>query len=77
MFQQIQKPFEQSILGTTRTGFLGYIYVLYKLVELCGLTNMMQECELLKSREKMLNNDKIWKNICEINGWPFIPTIKN
>lgn len=79
MFQQIQEPFEQTIrlLNNGRANFLNYTYVLYKLAELCGLDNMLQQFALLKSREKLLGNDKIWKNICEINGWTFIPTIKN
>jgi hypothetical protein len=30
---------------------------------------------MLKDREKRIEQDEIWKNICEELGWEYIPTI--
>lgn len=79
MFQQIQEPFEKYkyLLGENRTSFIGYPYVFYKLVELCGLFDILQHLELSckKSPLKLQGYDKVWSEICKMNGWIFIPTI--
>jgi hypothetical protein len=30
---------------------------------------------MLKDREKRIEQDEIWKNICDDLGWEYIPTI--
>jgi hypothetical protein len=48
---------------------------LYKLFELLGEEHYLDEIPMLKDREKLIEQDNIWKKICEELDWEFIPTI--
>lgn len=74
MFRQIQVPFEKH-KPPTRCNFLSYSYCLYKFCELLNEDEFMTQFHLLKSREKLYQQDCIWKNICTELSWEFIPTI--
>ena len=74
MFQSIQQPFE-CVKPPTRKNFLSYSYTLYKFLELLGHDEYLPYLPLLKSPEKLFNQDKIWRGICGILHWQFIPTI--
>jgi rubrerythrin len=70
MFHDIQEPFEQ-VCPKNRKNFFSYSYILYKFCELLGETDMMELFPLLKSREKLYQQDCIWRDICKITGWTF------
>jgi hypothetical protein len=74
MFKDIQKPFEESC-PKERKNFLSYSYVLYKFCELLSEDEYLVCFPLLKSKEKLYQQDQIWKNICKILQWEFIPTV--
>ena len=74
MFLQIQEPFAQ-VCPKTRKNFLSYSYVLHKMLELKGLDEYLKHFPLLKSREKLYAQDLIWKGICRILSWQFIPSV--
>jgi hypothetical protein len=74
MFKDIQKPFDNNC-PTERKNFLSYSYVLYKFCELLGEDDYLQYFPLLKSKEKLYQQDVIWKKICDELRWEFIPTI--
>jgi len=74
MFKEIQQPFEE-VCPTKRKNFLSYSYVLYKFFELLGLDNYKKQFSLLKSRPKLHEQDKIWRDICKITKWQYIPSI--
>ena len=59
----------------TRKNFLSYSYVLYKFCELLELDHLLQYFPLLKSREKLQQQDVIWKSICKDLEWEYIPSI--
>ena len=71
MFKQVLESFEQCkyVLGENRTSFIGYGYIFYRLCELLKLNNILQTIELPKSPLKLLKYDKVWKAICDMNGW--------
>jgi len=73
-FIEIQSPYAQSC-PDYRINFLNYYYVLYKLLELLGETKYLTDIPLLKDREKLIEQDEIWKKICNILFWEFIPTV--
>jgi hypothetical protein len=73
MFKDIQKPFDRHC-PPDRKNFLSYSYVLYKFCELLGEDEYLQYFPLLKSKEKLYQQDVIWKNICSDLRWEFIPT---
>lgn len=74
MFNDIQKPFERHC-PNDRKNFLSYSYVLYKFCELLDEDDYLPCFPLLKSKEKLYQQDVIWKKICNELQWEFIPTI--
>lgn len=74
MFREIQPSFINHC-PKGRSNFLSYSYVLYKFCQLLELDEFLPCFPLLKSREKLYMQDKIWQNICEDMGWEFIKSI--
>jgi hypothetical protein len=74
MFKEIQAPF-MKICPPNRKNFLSYSYVLHKFVELLGLDHLKHGFHLLKSREKLHQQDQMWKEICKELNWMFIKSI--
>ena len=56
MFQQIQIPFSNNC-PPNRKNFLSYAYVLHKFCELLEYDYLLHIFPLLKSREKLLQQD--------------------
>ena len=73
-FMEIQYPYAKHC-PDYRVNFLHYYYVLYKLFELLGEQHYLPEIPMLKDREKLIEQDTIWKKICEELDWEFIATI--
>ena len=74
MFKEIQDPFDKHC-PDERKNFLSYSYVLYKFCELLSEDKYLQCFPLLKSKEKLYQQDIIWKLICKDLKWEYIPTI--
>lgn len=74
MFKEIQAPFIE-VCPKERKNFLSYSYVLHKFVELLELDQYKSCFPLLKSREKLHQQDIIWKNICKKLNWHYIKSI--
>jgi len=73
MFLKIQDSFEKHC-PPGRTNFLSYSYVIYKFCQLLGHTEYLKSFNLLKSKDKLRQQDKIWKKICADLGWEFYPS---
>lgn len=74
MFKEIQFSFVKHC-PKKRSNFLSYSFVLYKFCELLELDEYLPCFPLLKSREKLYMQDKIWQKICEDMRWQFIRTV--
>jgi hypothetical protein len=74
MFKEIQFSFVKHC-PKKRSNFLSYSYVLYKFCELLELDEYLPCFPLLKSREKLFMQDKIWQLICTDMRWQFIRTV--
>jgi hypothetical protein len=74
MFKEIQFSFVKHC-PKKRSNFLSYSFVLYKFCELLELDDYLPCFPLLKSREKLYMQDKIWQKICVDMGWEFIRTV--
>jgi len=74
MFKEIQYSFVKHC-PKKRSNFLSYSFVLYKFCELLELDEYLPCFPLLKSREKLYMQDKIWQKICDDMGWEFIRTV--
>jgi hypothetical protein len=77
MFRTIQGPFMKVCpeIAKKRKNFLSYSYVLHKFLELLNYDELKKQFPLLKSREKLHRQDKIWQGICKELGWQFIRSI--
>lgn len=74
MFKDIQGPFLKH-QPRSRKNFLSYSYCLFKMFELLEKDDFLKYFHLLKSREKLHQQDQLWKKICEELGWQFIESI--
>jgi hypothetical protein len=74
MFKEIQPSF-QNHCPKNRRNFLSYAYVLYKFCELLEFDEFLKSFPLLKNRDKLYLQDKIWCLICKDQGWEFIRSI--
>ncbi len=74
MFQDIQAPF-LLYCPNDRTNFLSYSYILYKFFELLELDEYKIYFPLLKSRDRLIAHDQIWKKICDYLQWEFIQSV--
>ena len=73
LFKDIQKPFLNNC-PPTRKNFLSYSYVLHKFCELLEYDELLVCFTLLKSREKLQQQDMIWEKICKELQWEYIPS---
>jgi len=74
MFQEIQAPF-LLYCPDDRTNFLSYSYILYKFFELLELDEYKIYFPLLKSRDRLIQHDQIWKKICDYLKWEYIQSV--
>ena len=74
LFIEIQKPWAMHC-PPERTNFFNYTYTLYQLCVLLDQTQYLPYIPLLKDRIKQLEQDMIWKKVCDELGWEFIPSI--
>jgi hypothetical protein len=58
-----------------RRNFLSYAYIIYKFLELLELDEYKVHFTLLKSRDRLISHDQIWKKICEYLSWEFIQSV--
>lgn len=70
MFQTMQEPFQRH-RPDGRSNFLSYYYVLNKLFRIIGLEQHSLFFPLLKSKEKLREQDFIWAKICRDMNWRF------
>jgi hypothetical protein len=73
-FKQIEEPF-RKFKKRTRKNILRYSYILHKLCELLELDDILNNFILVKNRNKLVEQDAIWKSICKELRWEFIPSI--
>jgi len=73
LFIDIQVPYAKYC-PSDRVNFLNYYYTLYKLCELLDEKQYLPHFPMLKDQKK-IEQDQIWKNICQDLGWDFIPTL--
>ena len=74
LFNELLSPYSK-FCPNDRVNFLNYYYVLYKLCESLGEKRYLYEIPMLKDREKIIEQDEIWKRMCAELNWGFIPTI--
>mgnify|MGYP003966146443 FL=1 len=74
LFLETQKPYAKYC-PDDRLNYLNYYYVLYKLCEMLNEIFYLQYCPMLKDPDKIIEQDIIWKKICDDLKWNFKSTI--
>ena len=74
LFIDIQGPYSK-FCPEDRVNFLNYYYTVYKLCELLEQRQFLPYFPMLKDKLKRIEQDEIWKKICEELNWTFIPTV--
>jgi ribosomal protein S27AE len=74
MFKEIQPSFQKHC-PKNRRNFLSYSYVLYKFCELLELDDFLASFPLLKNRDKLYQQSKVWQCICDEMCWEYIRSI--
>ena len=74
LFDKIQEPFKKHC-PKDRKNFLSYSYTLHKFCQLLGKDEYLIYFPLLKSREKLFEQEKIWRGICDDLKWKFVPSV--
>lgn len=74
LFLEIQIPYARYC-PNNRVNFLNYYYTIFKLCEMLNQTKFLPYFPMLKDREKILEQDIIWKQICNDLEWNYIPTV--
>lgn len=74
LFMEIQEPYSKHC-PKDRVNFLNYYYTIYKLCELLDQRQFLPYFPMLIDREKKIEQDMIWKQICADLNWHFEPTV--
>jgi hypothetical protein len=74
LFIEIQKPWATHC-PANRTNFFNYTYTLYQLCVLLDQTQYLPYIPMMKDREKQLEQDMIWKKVCNDLDWEFFPSV--
>lgn len=66
MFKDVAKLYDivQARGQTSRSNMLSYSIVLSKILESLGFDNFLDSLRLLKHRERLVEQERIWKQIC-------------
>lgn len=74
LFIEIQQPWA-IFCPLTRTNFFNYTYILCQLCVLLDQHQYLPFIPMMKDRIKQLEQDMIWKQVCEYLDWEYYPTV--
>jgi uncharacterized Zn finger protein (UPF0148 family) len=74
MFLAVQVPFARHS-PLSRKNFISYSYTIRKCIELLSEDQYIKYFPYLRSRDKLANNDVIWRKICKDLNWEFIRSL--
>jgi hypothetical protein len=74
LFIEIQEPWAIHC-PAYRTNFFNCTYTMYQLCVLLDQTQYLPFIPMMKDREKQLEQDMVWKKVCETLDWEFVATV--
>ena len=74
LFIEIQQPWA-IFCPITRTNFFNYTYILCQLCVLLDQKQYLPYIPMMKDRIKQLEQDMIWKKVCDYLDWEYFPTV--
>lgn len=72
MFERVQKPFEDHVMGKSRQNMLSYSFLIHKFLEIMSWDEYLPYFPLLVSADKIQMQDMIWKKLCAEIGFEYI-----
>lgn len=77
MFLKVQDSFDRIIKDVMpqRRNYLSYSVLLYRFFQLLELDEYLDHIQLLTTRSKLAEQDRVWKAICEDLKWRFIAMV--
>ena len=76
MFSRIISAY-LTVSAQKRKSFPNYYYIIFKLLELVGHTELLHRIPMLRTKLRLNQHDTIWKQICNELDWAFAPTSFN
>ena len=70
MFSRVTRAYP-SVSTNNRRSFLSYYYIIFKLLELMGETELLPRVPILRTELRVRQHDLIWKQICEELDWTY------
>jgi hypothetical protein len=74
MFVALEEPFERY-KPATRKNFLNYNYTFHRFFQMMGVPQYSMFFPMIKSKQKLLQLDRIWADICVDLQWVYTPLI--
>jgi hypothetical protein len=74
LFMDLQAPFERHC-PPHRNNFLSYAYVCYQFCRLLDADEYLDMFTMLKSKDKLYQQDRMWEKITGDLKWQFLPTV--
>lgn len=74
LFDEVDPVYER-VKPLGRVNFLNGQFVLFKLLQKLKFPCREEDFYILKTREKMLEHDQIWKKICQELSWTYVATV--
>ncbi len=74
LFDEVD-PIYERVKPSGRVNFLNGQFVLFKLLQKLKYPCREEDFYILKTREKMLEHDQIWKRICHELQWTYVATV--
>lgn len=75
MFDKQEEVFDEIKKSIGRYSSLNVYYKLMKMLQILRYPCSIDDFNFLKTREKIIEHDEVWKIICEKLGWSYKPTI--
>lgn len=77
MFLKVQNSFDRVIKDVMpqRRNYLSYSVLLYRFFQLLELDEYLEHIQLLTTRSKLAEQDRIWRAICDDLKWRFIAMV--
>jgi hypothetical protein len=74
-FKAVAQVYE-PLKGDKRNSFMNYYYVLYKLLHLMKEQELLNYIPFLRTKHRIREHDKVWRQICLELDWSYYPTEK-
>ncbi|DAC81754.1 TPA_asm: VLTF [Trichoplax MELD virus] len=73
-FEQANISLSEILKGMNRKRYINTMYIFHKLLIILHRADIASQCKLPKSKATLNHYENIWKAVCEVTGWEFLPS---